>query len=35
MYWTALTILLGAQIGRSARDVLIQDRRREMVDGDL
>jgi membrane protein len=35
MYWTALTILLGAQIGRSTRDVLTQDRRREMVEGDL
>jgi membrane protein len=35
MYWTALAILLGAQIGRSTRDVLIQDRRREMVEGDL
>lgn len=35
MYWTSLTILLGAQIGRSTRDVLIEDRRREMVDGDL
>jgi membrane protein len=35
MYWTALTILMGAQVGRSARDVLIQERRREMVEGDL
>jgi membrane protein len=35
MYWTSLTILLGAQVGRSTRDVLIQDRRREMVEGDL
>jgi len=35
MYWTALTILLGAQIGRSTRDVLIQNRSREMVEGDL
>lgn len=35
MYWTSLIILLGAQIGRSTRDVLIEDRRREMVDGDL
>ena len=26
MYWTSLTILLGAQIGRSTRDVLINDR---------
>jgi membrane protein len=35
MYWTSLTILLGAQIGRSMRDVLTQDRQREMVEGDL
>ncbi|MPZ29617.1 MAG: hypothetical protein GEV13_01235 [Rhodospirillales bacterium] len=35
MYWTSLTILIGAQVGRSTRDVLIQDRRREMVEGDL
>ena len=35
MYWTALAILLGAQIGRSTRDVLINERRREMVEGDL
>jgi membrane protein len=35
MYWTALTILLGAQIGRSTRDVLIENRSREMVEGDL
>ena len=35
MYWTSLTILIGAQVGRSARDVLIQDRSREMVEGDL
>jgi membrane protein len=35
MYWTSLSILIGAQIGRSARDVLIEDRRREMVEGDL
>src|SRR4029453_19364727 len=28
MYWTALAILLGAQIGRSARGVLINERRR-------
>jgi membrane protein len=35
MYWTALTILLGAQIGRSTRDVLINERGREMVEGDL
>lgn len=35
MYWTSLTILLGAQIGRSTRDVLNNDRRREMVEGDL
>ncbi|WP_421995972.1 YihY/virulence factor BrkB family protein [Reyranella sp.] len=35
MYWTSLTILIGAQVGRSARDVLIQNRSREMVEGDL
>ena len=35
MYWTSLTILIGAQVGRSTRDVLIQDRSREMVEGDL
>jgi len=35
MYWTALTVLIGAQVGRSTRDVLIEDRRREMVEGDL
>ena len=35
VYWTSLTILFGAQIGRSTRDVLIEDRRREMVEGDL
>jgi membrane protein len=35
MYWTSLTILIGAQVGRSTRDVLIEDRRREMVEGDL
>jgi membrane protein len=35
MYWTSLSILIGAQIGRSARDVLIEDRRRQMIDGDL
>ena len=35
MYWTALTILIGAQVGRSTRDVLIHERRREMVEGDL
>jgi membrane protein len=35
MYWTALTILMGAQVGRSTRDVLTQDRSREMVEGDL
>jgi len=35
MYWTALTVLIGAQVGRSTRDVLIEDRRREMTDGDL
>jgi membrane protein len=35
MYWTSLSILVGAQIGRSARDVLIEDRRRPMLEGDL
>jgi len=35
MYWTSLTILIGAQVGRSTRDVLIDERRREMVEGDL
>jgi membrane protein len=35
MYWTSLTILLGAQFGRSTRDVLIHNRSREMVEGDL
>mgnify|MGYP003346755895 CR=1 FL=1 len=35
MYWTSLTILVGAQVGRSTRDVLIQERAREMVEGDL
>lgn len=35
MYWTSLTILIGAQVGRSTRDVLIDDRRREIVEGDL
>ena len=30
-----LTILVGAQVGRSTRDVLIQERGREMVEGDL
>ena len=35
MYWTSLTILIGAQVGRSTRDVLINERRREMVEGDL
>ena len=35
MYWTSLTILIGAQVGRSARDVLLDDRSREMVENDL
>ena len=35
VYWTSLTVLIGAQVGRSTRDVLIEDRRREMVEGDL
>ena len=30
MYWTALTILIGAQIGRSTRDVLTEDQRIEI-----
>lgn len=35
MYWTSLTILLGAQIGRSTRDVLVENGGRDMVEGDL
>ncbi len=35
MYWTSLTILIGAQVGRSTRDVLVDDRNREMVEGDI
>jgi membrane protein len=35
MYWTSLTILIGAQVGRSTRDVLVDDQRREMVENDL
>ena len=35
MYWTSLTILIGAQVGRAARDVLVDDRSREMVENDL
>jgi len=35
MYWTSLTILIGAQVGRSTRDVLIDNRSREMVEGDI
>jgi membrane protein len=35
MYWTSLTILIGAQVGRSTRDVLINERGRDMVEGDL
>lgn len=35
MYWTSLTILIGAQVGRSTRDVLIDNRAREMVENDL
>jgi membrane protein len=35
MYWTSLTILIGAQVGRSTRDVLIDYHGREMVEGDL
>ena len=38
MYWTSLTILLGAQVGRAARDVLaqpvIEETRPAPVDGD-
>ncbi len=30
MYWTALTILIGAQVGRSTRDVLTEDGRLEV-----
>ncbi|MFI5032333.1 MAG: YihY/virulence factor BrkB family protein [Reyranellales bacterium] len=30
MYWTALTILIGAQVGRSTRDVLTEDDRLEV-----
>ena len=30
MYWTALTILIGAQVGRSTRDVLLEDHRLEV-----
>jgi membrane protein len=30
MYWTALTILIGAQVGRSTRDVLMEDHRLEV-----
>ena len=35
MYWTSLTILIGAQVGRSTSDVLIDNRGREMVEGDI
>jgi membrane protein len=35
MYWTSLTILIGAQVGRSTRDILVDDRSREMVENDL
>jgi len=35
MYWTSLTILIGAQVGRSTRDVLIDYHGREMVEEDL
>ena len=35
MYWTSLTILIGAQVGRATRDVLVENRAREMVEGDL
>jgi membrane protein len=34
MYWTSLTILIGAQVGRSVRDA-IDSHGREMVEGDL
>jgi len=30
MYWTSLTILIGAQVGRSTRDVLMEDHRLEV-----
>jgi membrane protein len=30
MYWTALTILIGAQVGRSTRDVLTEDEKLEV-----
>ena len=29
MYWTSLTILIGAQVGRSTRDILTDDRNLE------
>ena len=35
MYWTALTILIGAQVGRATRDEVIQNRNRDVVEGDL
>jgi membrane protein len=35
MYWTSLTILIGAQVGRSTRDILVDDRSREMTENDL
>jgi membrane protein len=37
VYWTSLTILIGAQVGRSARDVLEANRgfNREMISDDL
>ena len=35
MYWTSLSILIGAQVGRSVRDALFRAQTREMVEGDL
>lgn len=35
MYWTSLTILIGAQVGRATRDEVIQNRNRDVVEGDL
>jgi len=35
MYWTSLTVLIGAQVGRATRDVLIEERHRDMMEGDL
>jgi hypothetical protein len=35
MHWTSLTLLIGAQAGRSTSGVPIDNRRREMVEGNL